>query len=224
MYRRLIGRLLYLNLTRPDITFSVQKLRQFVATPCETHMQAALHVVKYLKGTSTFGLYYSSASNFHLEAYCDSDWASCSQTHRSLSGYCIMLGSNAISWKVKKQSTVARSSCEAEYKSMAYTVCELLWVTYLMKDFRITPNTPITLWCDNKSALQITVNPVYHESTKHIEIDYHIVCDRYKEGFIPPQHVPTHLQLADLFTKALASPQLRSLMSKLVLLPLTPPT
>lgn len=96
-YRRLIGRLLYLNLTRPDITFSVQQLSQFVSDPRETHLHAALHVVRYLKGTSSLGIFYSSTSNFNIEAYCDSDWASCPQTRRSLSGYCILLGSNAIS-------------------------------------------------------------------------------------------------------------------------------
>lgn len=110
----------------------------FVTSPCETHMQAALHIVRYLKGTSNIGLFYSSTSTFDTAAYCDSDWASCPQTRRSLSRYYILLGSNAISWKAKKQTTVARSSCEAEYCSMANTVCELLWITYLLKDFHIS--------------------------------------------------------------------------------------
>lgn len=107
---------------------------------------------------------------------------------------------------------------------MANAVCELLWISYLLKDFRITPTTPIPLWCDNKSALHIAANPVYHKRTKHIEIDCHVVRERFKEGFICPQHIPTQLQLADLFTKSLALPQLSSLASKLGLLCHTPPT
>lgn len=105
-YRRLIGRLLYLNLTRPDIMHFVQQLSQYVHTPCVTHMEVALHVVKYLKGTTDLGLFYTASSPFYLEAYCDSDWASCPITRRSLSGYCIFLGDNPISWKTKKQPSV----------------------------------------------------------------------------------------------------------------------
>lgn len=223
-FRRLVGRLLYLTLTRPDITYCVQQLSQYVSSPTKAHMQAALHIVRYLKGSSTLGLFYSSASTFHIEAYCDSDWAACPQTRRSLSGYCILLGNNAISWKTKKQTTVARSSCEAEYRSMANVVCELLWITYILQDFHIKPSLPIPLWCDNKSALQIASNPVYHKRTKHIEIDCHVVRDKCREEFIKPQHVPSQLQLADMFTKSLASPQLTSLMTKLGLIHHVPPT
>lgn len=159
-FRRLIGRLLYLNLTMPNITYIVQHLSQFVVNPCDTHMQAALHVVKYLKGTFTMGLFYSSTSTFDIEVYCNSDWTSCPQTRRSLSGYCILLGSNAISWKAKKQTITAHSSCEVEYRNMGNVVCELLWTTSLLKDFHITPKTPIPLWCDNKSAIHIAANLV----------------------------------------------------------------
>ena len=183
--------------------------------PCDTHMEAALHIVKYLKGTSSTGLYYHSAADLKLEAYCDSDWATCPITRRSLTGYCIFLGPNIVSWKTKKQPTVSRSSCEAEYRRMANTVCELQWLSYLLKDFQLQVQTPIPLWCDNKSALHIAANPVYHERTKHIEVDCHVIRDKFKEDFILPQHIPTQLQVADLFTKSLSKPQFQSLMSKL---------
>ena len=107
---------------------------------------------------------------------------------------------------------------------MANTVCELQWVTYLLQDFGINVPKPIPLWCDNKSALHIAANPVYHERTKHIEIDCHVVREKCKEGFILPQHVPTHLQVADIFTKSLGRPQFSSFLSKLGLVSQQLPT
>ncbi|KAL0326589.1 UNVERIFIED_CONTAM: Retrovirus-related Pol polyprotein from transposon RE2 [Sesamum angustifolium] len=118
-YRRLVGRLLYLGFTRPDISHSVQQLSQFLNHPCEAHWNAALHVVRYLKGCPSKGLFFPSQNSLDLRAYCDADWASCTDSRRSLSGFCIFLGPALISWKTKKQSTVSRSTAEAEYRSMA---------------------------------------------------------------------------------------------------------
>ncbi|KAL0300227.1 UNVERIFIED_CONTAM: Retrovirus-related Pol polyprotein from transposon RE2 [Sesamum angustifolium] len=124
-YRRLVGRLLYLGFTRPDISYSVQQLSQFLTRPCEAHWKAAVHVVRYLKGTPTKGLFLPSKSSFELRAYCDADWASCSDSRRSLTGFCIFFGDALISWKTMKQSTVSRTTAEAEYRSTTATVCEL---------------------------------------------------------------------------------------------------
>ncbi|KAL0435806.1 UNVERIFIED_CONTAM: Retrovirus-related Pol polyprotein from transposon RE1 [Sesamum radiatum] len=121
-YRRLIGRLLYLAFTRPDISHSVQQLSQFLTHPCEAHWKAALHIVRYLKGSPALGIFFPSSSSFELTAYCDADWASCPESRRSLSGFCIFLGGALVSWKTKKQSTVSRSTAETEYRSMAATV------------------------------------------------------------------------------------------------------
>ncbi|KAL0447877.1 UNVERIFIED_CONTAM: Retrovirus-related Pol polyprotein from transposon RE2 [Sesamum latifolium] len=124
-YRRLVGRLLYLGFTRPDISYGVQQLSQFLLHPCEGHWAAALHLVKYLKGTSHTGLFFPASSSLAFRAYCDADWGSCRDTRRSISGFCVFLGSTLVSWKSKKQNTVSRSSAEAEYRSLAATVCEL---------------------------------------------------------------------------------------------------
>ncbi|KAL0438755.1 UNVERIFIED_CONTAM: Retrovirus-related Pol polyprotein from transposon RE2 [Sesamum latifolium] len=221
-YRRLVGRLLYLGFTRPDISYSVQQLSQFLQHPCDDHWRAALHVVRYLKGTSATGLFFPCSNSFRLTAYCDADWASCVDTRRSISGFCVFLGSALISWKSKKQATVSRFSAEAEYRSMGATVCELLWITYLLRDFGIKPHTPIPLFCDNKAALHITANPVFHERTKHLDIDCHIVRDQYKLGLIDPSFVRSKDQVANVFTKGLPAVSFLSLLSKLALFSLAP--
>ncbi|KAL2232434.1 UNVERIFIED_CONTAM: Retrovirus-related Pol polyprotein from transposon RE1 [Sesamum indicum] len=163
-YRRLIGRLLYLGFTRPDVSYGAQQLSQFVHRPCKEHLAAALHLVKYLKGTSTKCLFFPAHNSFSLTGYCDADWASCPDSRRSLIGYCVFLGSALISWKTKKQPTISRSTAEAEYRSLAATVCELQWISYLLKDFQVPIQTPIPLYCDNQVAFHIVANPVFHDN------------------------------------------------------------
>ncbi|GKA91991.1 RNA-directed DNA polymerase, partial [Tanacetum coccineum] len=150
-YRRLVGRLLYLSMTRPDISYSVQHLSQFISAPKEPHMQAALPLLRYLKGTISKGLFYPIQPQLKVAGFSDADWASCLMTRRSLTGYCIFLGHTLVSWKTKKQVTVSRSSTEAAYKSMTTTTCELVWLAYLLKDLKIPVQVPITLF-DNKAA------------------------------------------------------------------------
>ncbi|XP_057805011.1 uncharacterized mitochondrial protein AtMg00810-like [Salvia miltiorrhiza] len=137
-YRRLVGRLLYLNLTRPDITYAIQQLSQFVATPSELHWDAAIHVLKYLKGCPSLGLFYPTDTPLVLNAYSDADWGTCPDTRRSLTGYCIILGGSLISWHCKKHATVFVSSAEAEYWALSTTVREMIWLSHLYEDFRVT--------------------------------------------------------------------------------------
>ncbi|XP_048494768.1 uncharacterized mitochondrial protein AtMg00810-like [Beta vulgaris subsp. vulgaris] len=162
-YRRLIGKFLYLNLSRPDLSFSVQQLSQYLSSPRKPHFQAALHVVKYLKGTLNLGLFYPSETEHHLYGYSDADWGSCMHSGRSLTGYCVFLGSSLISWKTKKQKVVSKSSCEAELRSMSQTTSELAWVAGLFEDLGITVPTPVPLFCDNKSTEYIAHNAAFHE-------------------------------------------------------------
>ncbi|KAL0399261.1 UNVERIFIED_CONTAM: Retrovirus-related Pol polyprotein from transposon RE1 [Sesamum radiatum] len=214
-YRRLVGRLLYLGFTRPDISFPVQQLSQFLQSPRTTHWDAALHILRYLRGSSSLGLFFSSRSSLQLSAFSDAAWASCLDSRRSITGFCIFLGSSIVSWKTKKQATVSRSSAEAEYRSMASTVSELLWISYLLRDFQLPVQRPIPFWCDNRAALHITANPVFHERTKHLDIDCHLVRDQFKAGFISPSHISGLQQPADLFTKAVPLPSFTRLLSKL---------
>ncbi|XP_058010210.1 uncharacterized mitochondrial protein AtMg00810-like [Hevea brasiliensis] len=177
-YRRLVGKLLYLNLTRPNISFSMQQLSQHMQNPHQLHWDAATHVLKYLKSCLGKGLFFPSENSFHLTAYCDADWASCVDIRKSVTGFCVFLGRALISWKSKKQSTVSRSSAEAEYRSMASTVSELQWLSYLLQTFQLQIFLPIPLYCDNKATIHIASNPVFHERTKHTDIDCHVVRDQ----------------------------------------------
>lgn len=157
----------------------------------------------------------SAHSDLQLTAYSDADWGSCKITRRSVTGFCITLGSSLISWKSKKQPTVSRSSSEAEYRSMADTTCEIVWLRSLLSELGVPQHSATTLYCDNVSALYIAANPVYHERTKHIEIDCHLVREKLQKGVISTAYLSTTEQPADLFTKALGAAQLQFILSKL---------
>ncbi|CAM8916639.1 unnamed protein product [Rhodiola kirilowii] len=215
VYRRLVGRLIYLTITRPDLAFPVHLLSQYMQAPTEDHMRAAHRVLRYIKSAPAQGLLFSSNSSFDLAGYCDADWASCPITRRSVSGYCMMLGSSVLSWKTKKQAVVARSSAESEYRALAGACGEVLWLVRLLGDLRVHLSPPVPVYCDNQAAIHIARNPVFHERTKHVEIDCHFVRHHVNSGFLNPIFLGTLDQPADLFTKPLSSDRLHYLSSKL---------
>lgn len=157
----------------------------------------------------------NSIGNMTLNVYCDANGASCPNSRRSVTGYLVKFDGSLISWKSKKQTTVARSSAESEYRSMALTVFELIWLVGIFKELGIEISTPIQLHTDSKAAMQITNNLVFHERTKHIGIDCHFVREKVQQGLICPTYVPTEEQEVDLLTKGLGTAQHYHLMSKL---------
>ena len=214
-YRRLIGRLIYLTNTRPDISFSINHLIQFVSHPTNEHHQAAMRILCYLKQTPGTGIFLHSKSPIQLKAYSDSNWVTCPETRKSITGFSIYLGESLISWKSKKQQTISRSSSEAEYYALAATTCELQWITYLLHDLHIQHQQPALLYCENQVVIQIAHNQVFHKWTKHIEIDFHVVREKLNTGLLKLLFIPSSLQVANFFTKPLPTAQFNILFSKL---------
>ena len=174
-YQKLVGKLIYLTITRPDLTYSVSLISQFMHSPTVYHLSIVKRILRYLKGTISRGILMCKNEHFKIEGYSDSDWAGNALDRRSTTGYCTFVGGNLVTWKSKKKSVVARSSAEAEYRAMASIACELIWLKALLQDLGIKHSSPIPLHCDNQAAMHIAANPVFHERTKHIEVDCHFI-------------------------------------------------
>lgn len=223
-YRRLVGRLIYLTNTRPELGYVVHILSSFMQQPLLPHWEAALRVVRYLKGCPGQGIFLNAKDDLQITAFCDSYWSACPLSRRSLSAYIVFLGDSPVTWKTKKQDTVSLSSAEAEYRAMSVTIKELKWLKGLFQSFSIEHPAPMKLYCDSKSAIHIAANPVFHERTKHIERDCHHVRDAVQSTLITTEHVTSKNQLADILTKALPRPLFEDLLSKLGVRHLTLPT
>jgi hypothetical protein len=214
-YQHIVGSLVYLTVTRPDIAHVVHILSQFVCAPTSIHFGHLLRVLRYLRGTSA-RLFYARDSPLQLHAYSDSTWASDPTDRRSITGYCILLGSSPIAWKSKKQAAVSRSSIEAKLRALATTSAEIVWLRWLLVDFGISCDAATPLLCDNTGAIQIANDPVKHELTKHIGVDAFFTRSHCHQHTIDlHQYVPSELQLADFFTKAQTREQHRLHLLKL---------
>ncbi|XP_017416637.1 uncharacterized mitochondrial protein AtMg00810-like [Vigna angularis] len=213
-YRSFVGALQYLTITRPDLSYTVNLVSQFLQAPINDPFQAVKRILRYVKGTMSYGLSFTRGASFNVLGYSDTDWARCIETRRSTYGYSIFLGGNLVSWSAKKQPTVARSSCESEYRAMANVAVELIWLTHLLYDLHISYQAP-TLLCNNKSAIFLSQNPVAHKRAKHIDIDYHFVRELVLSNKLVTQFIPSNLQLADIFTKSLPRPLFQFFRAKL---------
>ncbi|GKA19148.1 retrovirus-related pol polyprotein from transposon RE1, partial [Tanacetum coccineum] len=219
LYRSLVGALQYLTITRPDLSYAVNQASQFLHAPTDAHFQSVKRILRYVKGTITYGLIFRRPHSNSILGYSDADWARCIETRRSTYGYSIFLGGNLVSWSAKKQPTVSRSSCESEYRAMANTAAEIIWITHLLRELHALPPDRPTLLCDNKSALFMSQNPVSHKRAKHIDLDYHFVRELVASGKLYTKFIPTKLQVADIFTKSLPRPQFEYFRSLLRLGP-----
>ena len=167
LYRKLVGSLIFLCNTRPDINYSVGVLSRFSNKPRENHWNVGMRILRYLKGTQGYGINYNTGKT--LIGFCDSNWAGDVDSRRSVTGYCFTLGSGCISWISKKQPTVALSSTEAEYKAAFFASCEARWLRYILGDIGMRQERPTVLNCDNQSCIAIAKNPAFHARTKHID-------------------------------------------------------
>ncbi|RVW42679.1 Retrovirus-related Pol polyprotein from transposon RE2 [Vitis vinifera] len=188
-YRQLVGKLKYLTITRSDISFPVSVVSQFLQSPCDSHWDAVIRILRYIKSTPSQGVLYENRGHTQVVGYTDADWADSPIDRRSTSGYCVFIGGNLISWKSKKQDVVARSIAEAEYRAMALATCELIWLRHLLRELRFGKDEQMKLICDNQAALHIASNPVFHERTKHIEVDCHFIREKIASGCVATSFV-----------------------------------
>ncbi|GJY90088.1 putative ribonuclease H-like domain-containing protein [Tanacetum coccineum] len=201
LYRSMIGSLMYLTSSRPDIMFSVCACSRFQVQPKVSHLNAVKRIFRYLKGQPKLGLWYPKDSPLILEAFSDSDYAGASLDRKSTTGGCQFLGSRLISWQCKKQTVVANSTTEAEYIAASHCCGQVLWIQNQMLDYGFNfMQTKIHV--DNESAICVVKNPVYHSKTKHIEIRHHFIRDSYEKRLIEMVKIHTDYNVADLLTKA----------------------
>ncbi|GKA37672.1 retrovirus-related pol polyprotein from transposon TNT 1-94 [Tanacetum coccineum] len=213
-YRGMIGTLLYLTASRPDLQFAICMCARYQARPTEKHLNAVKRIFRYLKGTVHRGLWYPKDSSIALTAFADADHAGCQDTRRSTSGSIQLLGDRLVSWSSKRQKSAAISSTEAEYIALSGCCAQVLWMRSQLTDYGFGFNK-IPMYCDNKSAIALCCNNVQHSRSKHIDIRFHFIKEHVENGVIELYFVNTEYQLADIFTKALGRERIEFLINKL---------
>jgi histone deacetylase 1/2 len=203
-YRSIVGGLQYLTLTRPDLSFAVNKVCQFIQSPTSVHWVAVKRILRFVKGTVDEGLKIQRSRNILLSGFSDADWAGCPDDRRSTSGFAVFLGTNLVSWSSRKQATVSRSSTEAEYKAIANVTAEIIWIQSLLRELGVFLRDRPRLWCDNLGATYLTTNPMFHARTKHIEVDFHFVREQVTRKAMEVRFISSKDQVADILTKPLS--------------------
>ena len=218
-FRSMVGSLLYLTASRPDIMQAVCMVARFQGDPRLSHSRAVKRILRYISDTVEFGLWYGEKGGLELIAYCDADWAGNVEDRKSTSGGAFLVGERLVCWFSKKQSSVALSKAEAEYISAAAVSTQIVWMKRQLLDLGVETVNPIRILCDSQSAIQISRNPVQHTRTKHIDIRYHYLKDQVLEKLITMEFVSTQDQLADILTKPLLKDQFHKLRSLLGVIP-----
>ena len=213
LYRSLIGCLMYLTVTGPDIMHAVSLLSRYMHCASEIHFQGAKRILRYVKGTVDYGIKFSQVKNFSLHGYSDSDWAGCVDDMRSTSGYCFTLGSGIFSWCSKKQEVIAQSTAEAEYVAAATTMNQALWIRKLMTNLHMELKESTQIFMDNQVAISISNNSVFHNKTKHFKIKFYFLREVQRE--VQLIYCKTENQNVDILIKALPKVRYEFLRQKL---------
>jgi hypothetical protein len=202
-YRQLIGCLMYLLATRPDLAFSVCLIARYMEKPTELHLAAAKRVLRYLQGSLHYGILYARNSECVLQGWSDSDYAGDLDDRKSTTGYVFMYGNGAVSWSSKKQAIVTLSTTEAEFVAAASCACQAVWLGRILEQLKQAQMNGTVIFCDNTSSIKLSKNPVMHGRCKHIDVRYHFLRDLTKDGAVEMKFCTSQEQIADIMTKAL---------------------
>ncbi|KAL4591657.1 hypothetical protein LXL04_004627 [Taraxacum kok-saghyz] len=209
-FQKLIGKLIYLTITRPDISYAIHVLSRYMHKPRKSYLDISLRLLRYLKNSPGKGVKFVKSESLKLEGFSDGDWAKCQVTRRSVSGYMVFFGNSLVSWRSKKQDTVSRSSTESEYRALGTLTCELIWILKILNDVKMSNLIPVNVYCDNESAIKLALNPVFHDKTKHFEID-----EKIAKGVVKLPGIESRNQIADILIKSLMSMQHEYLVGKM---------
>nr|GEZ62465.1 copia protein [Tanacetum cinerariifolium] len=220
-YRSMIGALMYLTSSRPDIVHATYLCARYQAKPTEKHLKEVKRIFRYLKGTINTGLWYTKDFGFELIGFSDADYAGCKDTFKSTFGGAQFLGEKLVRWSSNKQDCMTLSAAEAEYVSLSACCAQVLWMRTQLTDYGFHFNK-IPIYCDSKSAIAISCNPVQHSRTKHIAVLYHFIKEHVEKGTIRLYFVKTDYQLVDIFTKALLADRFNYLVCRLGMRSLSP--
>ena len=191
MYTSMIGSLLYLTATRPDVMHAVCQVARFQASPKDSHLLAVKRIFRYLKGTTKYGLWYPQGNHLDLYAFTDADWEGYVDDRKSTSGETFYLGGCLVSWSNKKQSAISLSTAEAEYIVAANCCTQILWMKQMLADIHIHYDDHIPIFCDNTSSISISKNTVMHSKMKHIPIKFHFLQEQVLSNTIKLEYVGT---------------------------------
>ena len=221
-YQSAIGSLMYLSVsTRPDISYAVSSLARFSSKPTKEHWTALKRLLRYLKGSTKYGILYMKGGTSECIGFSDADWAGDTNDRKSTSGYVFMLSGGAVSWSSKKQKCVALSTAEAEYIALSSAVQESVWLRQLIKELENSPETPTRILEDNQSAIAMTKNPQFHGRAKHIDIRHHFIREQVSRGTVQLKYCPTTEMTADILTKGLSRETFSKLRAKSGVIELT---
>lgn len=207
-YQQMVGTLMYAALGCCfDIAHAIQQFSQFLSNPGPTHLTAAQCVYQYLKGTCDHGLTFHANGHVSFDAYADADWGNDQTDRKSVTGQVMILAGAPVTWALRKQRTVAKSSTEAEYVAASSTSAEIVWLCSLLTKLGFDIDAPTPLYIDNRGAIATALVHTNHSCTKHIDIHHHFICDHIQDKSIDIKHISSNDNLADLFTKALPHPR-----------------
>lgn len=203
LYKQIVGSLMYLTTTRPDIMYVVSLVSRYMECPTEMHLLASKRILRYLQGTKDFEIFYGKGEKADLIGFTDSDYVGDQDGKKSTSGYVFMLGTGVVSWSSKTKTVVTLSSTETEFVAATTCVCQAIWLRKILKELQFKMESATIVFCDNNSAIKLSKNPVNHRRNKHIDVKYYFLRDLNNEGTIELQYCRSEDQLVDIFTKPL---------------------